>query len=409
MIPRATDYVCISLSTSHCTTPTALHYPALTCGKLRRVGNTKLSPYAHLFRRGCIAVSAHRSHEEHCAQQHAQPCTDCRVSRSPHPASDQRHDQERARANEDARAQAAGGLHPAIGLDQRVDARALASVVGGHDGRVLSGLGFVVSVALWGLRSCPSNQARGNSRRRVQNREHVFPGVHQKAGLELPLKPCGRARPRPSSRCAAGFPSAPQSSGYRVSASPLTKFSWSCWTRSADGRGFESRAKATKGKAASTGMAQKSPAPLGLRVGEPARPGRLSWPAQGRTSNVSERGVAAGETALNSQLKLPCVVRAGAPAEINVRSFPSPMQGGRTWDQPRGLTNGDSLVLQPRLTGRGLLRQCRHEFSSGDGLGIHEPGSNTRGGSSYATAPSGRARNRAMCPAVARSFSRRAA
>lgn len=41
--------------------------------------------------------------------------------------------------------------------------------------------------------------------------------------------------------------------------------------------------------------------------------------------------------------------------------------------------------------------------SSGDGLGIHQPGSNTRGGFFTATAPSGRARDRAKCPAVARS------
>ena len=38
----------------------------------------------------------------------------------------------------------------------------------------------------------------------------------------------------------------------------------------------------------------------GLRVGEPTRIGRLSWPALGRTSNVSELGVTAGETALNT-------------------------------------------------------------------------------------------------------------
>ena len=36
---------------------------------------------------------------------------------------------------------------------------------------------------------------------------------------------------------------------------------------------------------------QNVPAVEGLRVGEPTRIGRLSWPALGRTSNVSERGV----------------------------------------------------------------------------------------------------------------------
>lgn len=105
------------------------------------------------------------------------------------------------------------------------------------------------------------------------------------------------------------------------------------------------------------------------------------------------------------ELKLPCGVRAGAPAEINVRSFPSPMQGGRTWDQPRGLTNGDSLVLQPRLTGRGSCDSGALHSSSGRGLGIHQPGSNTRGFAIAHQPPSGRARDRAMCPAAARSLS----
>lgn len=43
------------------------------------------------------------------------------------------------------------------------------------------------------------------------------------------------------------------------------------------------------------------------------------------------------------------------------------------------------------------------DHSSGDGLGIQQPGSNISGGSLYATARSGRARDRAICPAVARS------
>lgn len=97
-------------------------------------------------------------------------------------------------------------------------------------------------------------------------------------------------------------------------------------------------------------------------------------------------------------LKLPCDVRAGAPAEINVRSFPSPMQGGRTWDQRRGLTNGDSLVLQPALTGRGPCDSGAINSSSGGGLGIHQPRSNGQG----------RARERAKCPAAARSIDGRA-
>lgn len=86
----------------------------------------------------------------------------------------------------------------------------------------------------------------------------------------------------------------------------------------------------------------------GLRVGEPTRIGRLSWPALGRTSNVSERGV----------------------------------------------------------TGR---RDGHPIQSSGDGLGIQQPGSMTRGTRAKVKTPSGRARDRATCPAVARFIQRRAA
>ncbi len=54
-------------------------------------------------------------------------------------------------------------------------------------------------------------------------------------------------------------------------------------------------------------------------------------------------------------------------------------------------------------------RRDAHLFSSsGDGLGIQQPGSMTWGGFFVPTAPSGRADESAMCPAVARSFSGRA-
>ena len=43
-------------------------------------------------------------------------------------------------------------------------------------------------------------------------------------------------------------------------------------------------------------------------------------------------------------------------------------------------------------------------FSSGSGLGIHEPGSNTRGFAIAHQPPSGRAAEAAMCPAAVRSF-----
>lgn len=63
------DYVgsAFPIPHSHYSGPHAVLHPAPTCGKLRRVSNTKLSLYAHLFRRGCIVARAHRSILEHCA------------------------------------------------------------------------------------------------------------------------------------------------------------------------------------------------------------------------------------------------------------------------------------------------------------------------------------------------------
>jgi hypothetical protein len=54
---------------------------------------------------------------------------------------------------------------------------------------------------------------------------------------------------------------------------------------------------------------------------------------------------------------------------------------------------------------RSWVRSSVEFSSSGRGLGIHQPGSNTRGGRSATPAPSGRARDRAKCPAAARSSS----
>jgi hypothetical protein len=57
------------------------------------------------------------------------------------------------------------------------------------------------------------------------------------------------------------------------------------------------------------------------------------------------------------------------------------------------------------LSSAGILARS----SSGDGLGIHQPGSHTRGFAVARQPASGRARQRAICPAVARSVLRRAA
>jgi hypothetical protein len=67
----------------------------------------------------------------------------------------------------------------------------------------------------------------------------------------------------------------------------------------------------------------------------------------------------------------------------------------------RSLPSGE---IEPSV----MLASAPCESSSGDGLGNHQPGSMTWGGQVRTPAPSGRARDRAIC-AVARSFHRRAA
>jgi len=71
-----------------------------------------------------------------------------------------------------------------------------------------------------------------------------------------------------------------------------------------------------------------------------------------------------------------------------------------------GVVNGSlpSGESEPSVT----LARAPSGFSSGDGLGIQQPGSNTRGFAFMRQPASGRARDRAMCPAVARN-DRRAA
>lgn len=84
---------------------------------------------------------------------------------------------------------------------------------------------------------------------------------------------------------------------------------------------------------------------------------------------------------------------------------------------PLWLTSSRGLSESPAPTGLQASGVCGPErvefgasqFSSGDGLGIQQPGSNTWGGLFVPTAPSGRADESAMCPAVARSFEGRAA
>jgi len=70
--------------------------------------------------------------------------------------------------------------------------------------------------------------------------------------------------------------------------------------------------------------------------------------------------------------------------------------------------NATRNILSTASASRTLARHSRFiprssaNSSSGDGLGNHQPGSHTWGGQVRTPAPSGRARDRARCPAVAR-------
>lgn len=111
------------------------------------------------------------------------------------------------------------------------------------------------------------------------------------------------------------------------------------------------------------------------------------------TNSVSD-GVAYGS--LPSGESEPSVTLAHAPSEFiscggvesrhAVRSTPGAI--------------GPDLMRRPSMAAG--FAPGPQESSSGDGLGIHQPGSMTRGTRAKVQTPSGRARDRAMCPAVAR-------
>ena len=103
-------------------------------------------------------------------------------------------------------------------------------------------------------------------------------------------------------------------------------------------------------------------------------------------------------------------------ATIPAAGYAAPGRGPR---KPRSLITGSGAGLALSCSGGAAVARLAHNqevvgsiptpaTSSGDGLGIHQPGSNTWGGLFAPTAPSGRADESAMCPAVARSDEGRA-
>jgi hypothetical protein len=125
----------------------------------------------------------------------------------------------------------------------------------------------------------------------------------------------------------------------------------------------------------------------------------------------------------------PPVTGAGGTGGVRDRGFRKRADGGSPAISPEipaaGYAADRNTPRGVRYSSQGSLRSGRKHlgaddrslvalsarlafFSSGDGLGIHQPGSMTRGFAVERQPASGRARDRAMCPAVAR-FNGRAA
>lgn len=194
----------------------------------------------------------------------------------------------------------------------------------------------------------------------------------------------GRAKsPTSSSRNARAALSAPRNSTSQATANLPMKRSWSCSTSFDRGSGGEFQNTAARpleesaSPVATEGLVScRDHNSRGCAAGNAAQLGcegnRLSRRPDRDEGPWTAEGVTAGETATNSCSGGAAVARLAHNQEV-VGSIPTPAT------------------------------------SSGDGLGIHQPGSNTRGGSLPATAPSGRAAEAATCPAVARSNEGRAA
>lgn len=163
---------------------------------------------------------------------------------------------------------------------------------------------FSVSIVALRVASCPlPNRARCHRPGLGEREEQSFFGSRRaRRPLDLVSRAslCGRTSPQPCCRSGQGAPSAQRTYTSTAIANRPTKSSWPCSTSSARASALESQAKATRGKpgiAGADGAVRQNNRREGLRVGEPTRIGMLSWPALGRTSNVSELGVTGGEGA----------------------------------------------------------------------------------------------------------------
>jgi hypothetical protein len=257
-----------------------------------------------------------------------------------------------------------------------------------------------------GVASCPSsNRARCRRCGLGERFEQVFEETRRPNDCRNSVASVSRSglikRPTSSSRSASVARSAPRNSTSPAIASRLTRRSWRCSTSCGPASGLECRSESNQRQDRSAGWPE---APVRSSRSIP-----VGWVASRRDCRaaVCPRGdeprgsiPAAGYAALGRGSRNNGSLITGSGAGLAISDC-----------KPEQLeTDGDRMseLAAQHVTSADVAAPIDHFFSSGDGLGIHQPGSNTRGGDLVATAPSGRARDRAMCPAVAR-FNRRAA
>lgn len=141
-----------------------------------------------------------------------------------------------------------------------------------------------------------------------------------------------------------------------------------------EGAADESQAKPDHETAA---VAHEPKPPSGMNVpgvGEPARTGGLSWPAQGRTSNVSEMGATAGETAPQSddaEWQALSAVRAGLSIDDELARHLVGVGLAAPDDyRPLALTAEGTARLEDLIAARVAASTPAQAAPAGDGLDI---------------------------------------
>lgn len=285
---------------------------------------------------------------------------------------------------------------------------------------------FVQRCVAYRSLSC-ANQGRGALPRLVPSKEQLFP--RSAAEQNRPNSASWSVRcGRPNRACISPRPSAAASATPTFSSpASASRMRALCW-RSRLPSSSELIARSTNYGPASG--PEKYSAPTGLQASGTCGPERAEIGAlisvhplpssapvgdhlKGDASpTVGMKGLASSTTRQKRDNRDVRSVQ-GPASEIPAAGYAALGRGPRN---PRSLITGSGAGLAisedycPRC---GVIESscvCDYvKFSSGDGLGIHQPGSMTRGTRAKVKTPSGRARVRAKCPAVARSFAGRAA